>query len=68
MRRWFVSYTLGMIVGAVLFLCSLVAIHWLGPQLWVGVALGGSLLVGCNIGLEVQVTTPQAIFRLLNWS
>ncbi len=35
MRRWFVSYTLGMIVGAVLFLCSLVAIHWLGPQLWV---------------------------------
>ncbi len=35
--------------------------------------LGGSLLVGCNIGLEVlkrhyQVTTPQAIFRLLNWS
>ncbi|SPE05903.1 hypothetical protein LAP8965_01467 [Lactiplantibacillus plantarum] len=22
MRRWFVSYTLGMIVGAVLFLCD----------------------------------------------
>ncbi|AVW10889.1 hypothetical protein [Lactiplantibacillus paraplantarum] len=73
MRRWFVRLTLGMISGAVLFLFSLVAVHWFGSLLWGGVILGGGLLVGCNIGLEVlkrhyQVTTPQAIFRLLNWS
>ncbi|MDV0431429.1 hypothetical protein RXV91_11200 [Lactiplantibacillus sp. DA1] len=73
MRRWFVRLTLGMIIGAVLFLFSLVAVHWFGSLLWGGVLLGGSLLVGCNIGLEAlkrhyQVITPQAIFRLLNWS
>ena len=73
MRRWFVSLTLGMIGGASLFLVSLVAAHWLGHQLWIGVILGAGQLMGCDIGLEVlkrhyQVTSPQAIFRLLNWA
>ncbi|EIW13351.1 hypothetical protein KCA1_2056 [Lactiplantibacillus pentosus KCA1] len=73
MRRWFVSLTLGMLVGAISTLICLIMAHWLGTWLWVGVVGGLGLLVGCDVGLEhlkqrYQMTSAHAIFRLLNWA
>lgn len=73
MRRWFVSLTLGMLVGAISTLICLIMVHWLGTWLWAGVVGGLGLLVSCDIGLEhlkqrYQVTSAHAIFRLLNWA